>query len=150
MQLNLINQKRLSALKTKFYLFLARNFALSKLSIIVFPAYCLDMYLNDFRPTSATTFVAFFHLSCIWLQKFKRYEFKARKANCIKFFQTLKKEYAPQYDADAEMHLKEIFDDNEGFLYTEIFVSLKSNFRIPIEKFKLNDRANFPAHLIND
>jgi len=48
------------------------------------------------------------------------------------------------------MHLKEIFDDNEGFLYTEIFVSLKSNFRIPIEKFKLNDRANFPAHLIND
>lgn len=66
------------------------------------------------------------------------------------FFQTLKKEYAPQYDADAEMHLKEIFDDNEGFLYTEIFVSLKSNFRIPIEKFKLNDRANFPAHLIND
>jgi hypothetical protein len=103
------------------------------------PAMCLDLYINDFKPTLISALLSFFCMFCLIVQKHIRYEFKSRKENCIKYFSLFKKEYLKEKDLssdktgwgsdfDNDIHSKEVFDRDGNFLYTELFVELGSGY----------------------
>ena len=96
---------KIKIIGTYISLFLSKYFPPYRLSLMLAPAFCIDLYLNDYKPSSIGTLLSFF---CIIFQKHFRYEFKSRKEKCIKFFSLLKGEFSKQKH-NVPMNLWELF-----------------------------------------
>jgi hypothetical protein len=59
--------------------------------------------------------------------------------SCCSF---LKRKF-PQYNFDDNFFCTEIFDRNNNFKYTEVFLKLDSDYRVVMEEFKISEFKSF-------
>ena len=53
----------------------------------------------------------------------------------------------PQYDFNNDFYCNEVFDRNNNFKYTELFVKLDSDYRVVVEEFEISKFKSLPEIL---
>ena len=93
--------------------------------------------LNDFNSSLLHTLILLNIFAVLFL-KYKRYELKINKKEWQEFCSFLKRKF-PQYNFDDDFFCTEIFDRNNNFKYTEVFLKLGSDYRVIMEEFKISE-----------
>ena len=93
--------------------------------------------LNDFNSSLLHTLILLNIFAVLFL-KYKRYELKINKKEWKEFCSFLKRKF-PQYNFDDDFFCTEIFDRNNNFKYTEVFLKLGSDYRVIMEEFKISE-----------
>ena len=93
--------------------------------------------LNDFNSGLLHTLILLNIFAVLFL-KYKRYELKINKKEWQEFCSFLKRKF-PQYNFDDDFFCTEIFDRNNNFKYTEVFLKLGSDYRVIMEEFKISE-----------
>lgn len=93
--------------------------------------------LNDFNSGLLHTLILLNIFAVLFL-KYKRYELKISKKEWQEFCSFLKRKF-PQYNFDDDFFCTEIFDRNNNFKYTEVFLKLGSDYRVIMEEFKISE-----------
>jgi hypothetical protein len=86
------------------------------------------------------------NIFAVILVKYKRYELKISQKEWKEFCSFLKRKF-PQYNFDDDFFCTEIFDRNNNFKYTEVFLKLDSDYRVVMEEFKISEFKSFPEIL---
>lgn len=93
--------------------------------------------LNDFNSGLLHTLILLNIFAVLFL-KYKRYELKINKKEWQEFCSFLKRKF-PQYNFDDDFFCTEVFDRNNNFKYTEVFLKLGSDYRVVMEEFKISE-----------
>ena len=93
--------------------------------------------LNDFNSGLLHTLILLNIFAVLFL-KYKRYELKISKKEWQEFCSFLKRKF-PQYDFNDDFYCTEVFDRNNNFKYTEVFLKLGSDYRVVMEEFKISE-----------
>ena len=93
--------------------------------------------LNDFNSSLLHTLILLNIFAVLFL-KYKRYELKISKKEWQEFCSFLKRKF-PQYDFNDDFYCTEVFDRNNNFKYTEVFLKLGSDYRVVMEEFKISE-----------
>lgn len=101
--------------------------------------------LNDFNSSLLHTLILLNIFAVLFL-KYKRYELKISKKEWQEFCVFLKRKF-PQYDFNDDFYCTEVFDRNNNFKYTEVFLKLDSDYRVVMEEFKISEFKSFPEIL---
>ena len=101
--------------------------------------------LNDFNAGLLHALI-WVNIFAFFLLKYKRYELKISQKEWKEFCSFLKRKF-PQYNFDDDFFCTEIFDRNNNFKYTEVFLKLDSDYRVVMEEFKISEFKSFPEIL---
>ena len=96
-------------------------------------------FLSDFQYNSLEVFCVF-AVSCFIFSKYKRFEFKLNKEESLAFIEFFRKECGYKED----LYIREIFDNNNNFKYTEILVLNKGDLRVVFEKTTAQEIDKIP------
>ena len=111
-------------------IYLAKYFPDYRLIYILAPFLLLDLYINNFKRTGFYFFISLCAVPLyIFLQKHKKYKFKARETDCRNFC-AYYKHSLPDARSYGEVIFSEQYDNHNNFLYTEIIVSVDSHYRV--------------------
>ena len=80
------------------------------------------------------------------LLKYKRYELKISQKEWQEICTFLKRKFS-QYDFNDDFYCTEVFDRNNDFKYTELFLKLGSDYRVVVEEFKISEFKSSPEIL---
>jgi len=97
--------------------------------------------LNDFNAGFLYALILL-NIFAVILVKYKRYELKISQKEWKEFCSFLKRKF-PQYNFDDDFFCTEIFDRNNNFKYTEVFLKLDSDYRVVMEEFKISEFKSF-------
>jgi hypothetical protein len=97
--------------------------------------------LNDFNSGLLHTLILLNIFAVLFL-KYKRYELKISKKDWQEICAFLKRKF-PQYDFNDDFYCTEVFDKNNDFKYTELFLNLGSDYRVVVEEFKIGEFKSF-------
>jgi hypothetical protein len=97
--------------------------------------------LNDFNSGLLHTLILLNIFAVLFL-KYKRYELKISKKDWQEICAFLKRKF-PQYDFNDDFYCTEVFDKNNDFKYTELFLNLGSDYRVLVEEFKIGEFKSF-------
>ena len=78
----------------------------------------------------------------VFLLKYKRYELKISQKEWQEICTFLKRKF-PQYDFNDDFYCTEVFDRNNNFKYSELFLKLGSDYRVVLEEFKIGEFKSF-------
>jgi len=93
--------------------------------------------LNDFNAGLLHALI-WINIFAFFLLKYKRYELKISKEEWQGICTVLKRKF-PQYDFNDDFYCTEVFDRNNNFKYTEVFLKLGSDYRVVMEEFKISE-----------
>ena len=93
--------------------------------------------LNNFNAGFLYTLILL-NICTVLLLKYKRYELKISQKEWKEFCSFLKRKF-PQYDFNDDFYCTEVFDRNNNFKYTEVFLKLGSDYRVVMEEFKISE-----------
>ena len=93
--------------------------------------------LNDFNAGLLHVLILM-NIFAFFLLKYKRYELKISQKEWKEFCSFLKRKF-PQYDFNDDFYCTEVFDRNNNFKYTEVFLKLGSDYRVVMEEFKISE-----------
>ena len=82
------------------------------------------------------------NIFAFFLLKYKRYQLKISKKDWQEICAFLKRKF-PQYDFNDDFYCTEVFDRNNDFKYTELFLNLGSDYRVVVEEFKIGEFKSF-------
>ena len=139
------------SLNLKMQIFLSRYFPFTPFWIcliggLLFVNSILEYHiLNDFNCGLLHTLILLNIFAVLFL-KYKRYELKISKKEWQEFCSFLKRKF-PQYNFDDDFFCTEIFDRNNNFKYTEVFLKLDSDYRVVMEEFKISEFKSSPEIL---
>ena len=131
------------SLNLKMQIFLSRYFPFTPFWIcliggLLFVNSILEYHiLNDFNCGLLHTLILLNIFAVLFL-KYKRYELKISKKEWQEFCSFLKRKF-PQYDFNDDFYCTEVFDRNNNFKYTEVFLKLGSDYRVVMEEFKISE-----------
>ena len=131
------------SLNLKMQIFLSRYFPFTPFWIcliggLLFVNSILEYHiLNDFNSGLLHTLILLNIFAVLFL-KYKRYELKISKKEWQEFCSFLKRKF-PQYDFNDDFYCTEVFDRNNNFKYTEVFLKLGSDYRVVMEEFKISE-----------
>lgn len=97
--------------------------------------------LNDFNASLLHALI-WMNIFAFFLLKYKRYQLKISKKDWQEICTFLKRKF-PQYDFNDDFYCTEIFDRNNNFKYTELFLKLGSDYRVVLEEFKIGEFKSF-------
>jgi hypothetical protein len=101
--------------------------------------------LNDFN-TGLLHALILLNVFAVLLLRYKRYELKISKDEWQEICTFLKRKF-PQYDFNDDFFCTEVFDRNNNFKYTELFLKLGSDYRVVVEEFKISEFKSSPEIL---
>jgi hypothetical protein len=101
--------------------------------------------LNDFNAKLLHTLILL-NICAVLFLKYKKYEFKIRKEEWQELVLFLRNKF-PQYDFNNDFYCNEVFDRNDNFKYTELFVKLDSDYRVVVEEFEISKFTSLPEIL---
>ena len=101
--------------------------------------------LNDFNAGLLHALI-WMNIFAFFLLKYKRYQLKISKKDWQKICAFLKRKF-PQYDFNDDFYCTEVFDRNNDFKYTELFLKLGSDYRVVVEEFKISEFKSSPEIL---
>ena len=101
--------------------------------------------LNDFNAGLLHALI-WVNIFAFFLFKYKRYELKISKEEWQEICTFLKRKF-PQYDFNDDFYCTEVFDRNNDFKYTELFLKLGSDYRVVVEEFKISEFKSSPEIL---
>lgn len=101
--------------------------------------------LNDFNAGLLHALI-WVNIFAFFLLKYKRYELKISKEEWQEICTFLKSKF-PQYNFDDDFYCTEVFDRNNDFKYTELFLNLGSDYRVIVEEFKISEFKSSPEIL---
>ena len=131
------------SLNLKMQIFLSRYFPFTPFWIcliggLLFVNSILEYHiLNDFNSGLLHTLILLNIFAVLFL-KYKRYELKISKKDWQEICAFLKRKF-PQYDFNDDFYCTEVFDRNNNFKYTEVFLKLGSDYRVVMEEFKISE-----------
>ena len=135
------------SLNLKMQIFLSRYFPFTPFWIcliggLLFVNSILEYHiLNDFNSGLLHTLILLNIFAVLFL-KYKRYELKISKKDWQEICAFLKRKF-PQYDFNDDFYCTEVFDKNNDFKYTELFLNLGSDYRVVVEEFKIGEFKSF-------
>jgi len=135
------------SLNLKMQIFLSRYFPFTPFWIcliggLLFVNSILEYHiLNDFNSGLLHTLILLNIFAVLFL-KYKRYELKISKKDWQEICAFLKRKF-PQYDFNDDFYCTEVFDKNNDFKYTELFLNLGSDYRVLVEEFKIGEFKSF-------
>ena len=97
--------------------------------------------LNDFNAGLLHVLI-WMNIFAFFLLKYKRYQLKISKKDWQEICAFLKRKF-PQYDFNDDFYCTEVFDRNNNFKYTELFLKLGSDYRVVVEEFKIGEFKSF-------
>ena len=97
--------------------------------------------LNNFNASLLYALILL-NILAVFLLKYKKYELKISKEEWQEICTFLKRKF-PQYNFDDDFFCTEIFDRNNNFKYTEVFLKLDSDYRVVMEEFKISEFKSF-------
>ena len=97
--------------------------------------------LNDFNAGLLHVLILM-NIFAFFLLKYKRYELKISQKEWQEICTFLKRKF-PQYDFNDDFYCTEVFDRNNNFKYTELFLKLGSDYRVVLEEFKIGEFKSF-------
>ncbi len=97
--------------------------------------------LNDFNAGLLHVLILM-NIFAFFLLKYKRYELKISQKEWQEICTFLKRKF-PQYDFNDDFYCTEVFDRNNNFKYTELFLNLGSDYRVVVEEFKIGEFKSF-------
>jgi hypothetical protein len=86
------------------------------------------------------------NIFAFFLLKYKRYELKISQKEWQEICTFLKRKFS-QYDFNDDFYCTEVFDRNNDFKYTELFLKLGSDYRVVVEEFKISEFKSSPEIL---
>ena len=101
--------------------------------------------LNDFNAGLLHVLI-WMNIFAFFLLKYKRYELKISQKEWQEICTFLKRKF-PQYDFNDDFYCTEVFDRNNNFKYTELFLKLGSDYRVIVEEFKISEFKSSPEIL---
>lgn len=101
--------------------------------------------LNDFNAGLLHVLI-WMNIFAFFLLKYKRYELKISQKAWQEICTFLKRKF-PQYDFNDDFYCTEVFDRNNDFKYTELFLKLGSDYRVVVEEFKISEFKSSPEIL---
>jgi hypothetical protein len=101
--------------------------------------------LNDFNAGLLHALILL-NVFAVLLLKYKRYELKISQKEWQEICTFLKRKF-PQYNFDDDFYCTEVFDRNNDFKYTELFLNLGSDYRVVVEEFKISEFKSSPEIL---
>jgi len=101
--------------------------------------------LNDFNAGLLHALILL-NVFAVLLLKYKRYELKISQKEWQEICTFLKRKF-PQYDFNDDFYCTEVFDRNNDFKYTELFLNLGSDYRVIVEEFKISEFKSSPEIL---
>ena len=101
--------------------------------------------LNDFNASLLHALI-WMNIFAFFLLKYKRYELKISQKEWQEICTFLKRKF-PQYDFNDDFYCTEVFDRNNDFKYTELFLKLGSDYRVVVEEFKISKFKSSPEIL---
>jgi hypothetical protein len=101
--------------------------------------------LNDFNAGLLHALILL-NVFAVLLLKYKRYELKISQKEWQEICTVLKRKF-PQYDFNDDFYCTEVFDRNNDFKYTELFLKLGSDYRVIVEEFKISEFKSSPEIL---
>ena len=101
--------------------------------------------LNDFNAGLLHALI-WVNIFAFFLFKYKRYELKISKEEWQEICTVLKRKF-PQCDFNDDFYCTEVFDRNNDFKYTELFLNLGSDYRVVVEEFKISEFKSSPEIL---
>lgn len=101
--------------------------------------------LNDFNAGLLHVLILM-NIFAFFLLKYKRYELKISQKEWQEICTFLKRKF-PQYDFNDDFYCTEVFDRNNDFKYTELFLKLGSDYRVVVEEFKISEFKSSPEIL---
>ena len=101
--------------------------------------------LNDFNAGLLHVLI-WMNIFAFFLLKYKRYELKISQKEWQEICTFLKRKF-PQYDFNDDFYCTEVFDRNNDFKYTELFLKLGSDYRVVVEEFKISEFKSSPEIL---
>ena len=101
--------------------------------------------LNDFNAGLLHVLILM-NIFAFFLLKYKRYELKISQKEWQEICTFLKRKF-PQYDFNDDFYCTEVFDRNNDFKYTELFLKLGSDYRVVVEEFKISKFKSSPEIL---
>jgi len=93
--------------------------------------------LNDFNAGLLHALILL-NVFALLLLKYKRYKLKISQKEWQEICTFLKRTF-PQYDFNDDFYCTEVFDRNNDFKYTELFLKLGSDYRVIVEEFKISE-----------
>ena len=101
--------------------------------------------LNDFNAGLLHVLILM-NIFAFFLLKYKRYELKISQKEWQEICTFLKRKFS-QYDFNDDFYCTEVFDRNNDFKYTELFLKLGSDYRVVVEEFKISEFKSSPEIL---
>ena len=101
--------------------------------------------LNDFNAGLLHALILL-NVFAVLLLKYKRYELKISQKEWQEICTFLKRKFS-QYDFNDDFYCTEVFDRNNDFKYTELFLKLGSDYRVVVEEFKISEFKSSPEIL---
>jgi hypothetical protein len=101
--------------------------------------------LNDFNAGLLHALILL-NVFALLLLKYKRYKLKISQKEWQEICTFLKRKF-PQYDFNDDFYCTEVFDRNNDFKYTELFLKLGSDYRVIVEEFKISEFKSSPEIL---
>ena len=127
----------------KTSLFLTKHLPLTPIAYALCVIISLELILTG-EITKLSTLPILIMCILFLLTKHKLYKFKLHRIDCERFFLHFQKNFG-EFNFDNNYHCREVFDKNNNFQYTEVIISLNSDYRIIIEKFDIANHKTIPT-----